>query len=51
MLLLNRNDYYLNNKFHLIDGGTSFHAQHHSTDTVHEQNFIPPENPFSVRIF
>jgi hypothetical protein len=44
MFLLNRNDYYLNNKYHLIDFITSFSGQHHSSNTLDEQYVISSEN-------
>ncbi len=51
MFLLNKNFYYLNNEFDIIEGNTSFSRQHHSTNTLDEQHIIPPDYVFFVRKF
>lgn len=51
MFLSNKNSYYLNNEVSIIEGNTSFSRQHHSTNTLDEQHFTPPDYVFFVRIF
>jgi hypothetical protein len=51
MFLFNKNYYYLNNEFYLIEGSTSFSRQHHSTNTLDEQHTIPPDYIFFVTRF
>ncbi len=48
MFLRNRNNYYLNNNFHLIEGCTNASGQYDSTYTVDEQNLLPSDNVNSV---